>query len=264
MTNLAKIIKYELHDVIRSKWLIIYTVFFLVITDGLFRFGGSSSKVVLSLINIVLIIIPLVSIIFGSMYSYNSREFVELLLAQPLNRKLLFTGMYAGLALPLSLGFVMGVGIPFAIHGFSDQSQLSHLAILLLSGVFLTCIFVGLAFLITVVSEDKAKGLGIAICTWLLFAVIYDGIVLFVVLMFGDYPLEKAMITLSLFNPIDLARILVLLNFDVSALMGYTGAVFQKFFGSILGQALSLVSLTTWAFLPVIFGLRSFARKDFS
>lgn len=262
MKNLAKIIEYELHDVIRSKWLVIYTVFFFLATDGLFRFGGSSSKVILSLINIVLIIIPLVSIIFGSMYSYNSREFVELLLAQPMNRKLLFTGMYAGLALPLSFGFVLGVGLPFAIHGFSDQA--GNLVILLLSGVFLTCIFVGLAFLITVVNEDKAKGLGIAICTWLLFAVIYDGIVLFVVLVFGDYPLEKAMITMSLFNPIDLARILVLLNFDVSALMGYTGAVFQKFFGSILGQTLSLVSLTTWVFMPVLFGMRSFARKDFS
>jgi hypothetical protein len=43
------------------------------------------------------------------------------------------------------------------------------------------------------------------------------------------------MIILSALNPIDLGRILFLMKFDIAALMGYTGAVFQRFFGSGLG-----------------------------
>ncbi len=40
------------------------------------------------------------------------------------------------------------------------------------------------------------------------------------------------MVGLSALNPIDLSRILILLQLDVSAMMGYTGAVFKDFFGT--------------------------------
>ena len=44
--------------------------------------------------------------------------------------------------------------------------------------------------------------------------------------LFADYPIERPMLGLMLANPVDLARVVLLLRFDVSALMGYTGAVF--------------------------------------
>lgn len=263
MKTTLKIIKYELNDVVRSKWIIIYTLFFFLVTDSLFRFGGSSSRVILSLINIVLIVIPLMSIIFGTMYLYNAREFIEMMLSQPIGRRTLFSGLYAGLTAPLCLGFLTGVGIPFAIHGIESSSHWSILLILLLSGVFLTLIFIALAFFISIIYEDKVKGLGVAILSWLFFSILYDGIILFVVYQFGDYPLEKPVIGLTLFNPIDLARILVMLKFDVAALMGYTGAVFEKFFGSFIGISISLLALVSWTLLPLGLGMRNFRRKDF-
>lgn len=263
MNAAAKIIKYELHDVVRSKWIIIYTLFFFLVSEGLFRFGGSSAKVILSLMNVVLIVIPLMSIIFGVMYLYNAREFIEMMLSQPIDRRTLFNGLYAGLAAPLCLGFLAGAGTPFAIHGLESAAHWPILLILLISGVFLTLIFIGLAFLISIIHEDKVKGLGIAILNWLLFSIIYDGVILFIIYIFSDYPLEKPVIALTLFNPIDLARVLIMLKFDVAALMGYTGAVFERFFGSLLGSGLSLSALLLWTVLPFMLGLRKFQRKDF-
>jgi Cu-processing system permease protein len=263
MRATTKIIKYELHDVFRSKWLIIYTLFFIVTTDLLFRFSTSGANVILNLMNIVLLFIPLISIVFGSMYLYHSREFIELLLSQPINRSSLFKGIYSGLALPLSIGFAAGIAIPFLFHGIQNQSQQSMFLMLLLCGIFLTFIFVALAFLIAVRHEDRVKGLGIAIFTWLLFAVIYDGLLLLFSFLFKAYPLEKTLILLTLLNPVDLARILLLMKFDISALMGYTGAVFQKFFGSSLGVGISLCSLIIWVFTPLWIGLRIFTKKDF-
>ena len=263
MHTTAKIIKYEVSDVIRGKWLLVYALFFLVVTDMLFRFGGGSAKALLSLSNIVLILIPLVSIVYGTMYLYNAREFTELLLTQPVTRRTLFSGLYVGLAAPLAAGFLVGITIPFAIHGVQATSHYTTLLTLSLSGVALTFIFVALAFLIAVRFEDKVRGLGVAILLWLFFSVLYDGLVLFLVNAFADYPLEKPMIALMLLNPIDLARVLLLLTFDVSALMGYTGAVFEAFFGSALGIGLSAAALGVWLAVPLMLGMRRFRKKDF-
>ncbi|TFH01894.1 MAG: hypothetical protein E4H13_03605 [Calditrichales bacterium] len=262
MNTTLKILTYELRDVLRGKWIVVYALLFLLITDTLFRFGGDAQHVLISLMNVVLTVIPLFSIIFGSLYLYNSREFIELLLSQPINRKQLFIGMYTGIALPLVLGFVAGILIPFIYSGQKSENDLWAVFILLASGTALTLIFLAVSFLISVVNEDRIKGLGMAILLWLFFTVIYDGLVLALIYIFGDYPLERFVLFLSFLNPVDLGRVLLLMEFDVSALMGYTGAVFQNFFGSSTGTIIAAVSLIMWITLPLYFALRRFEKKD--
>ena len=122
MQTTAKVIKYELSDVIRSKWIVLYALFFLIVTEALFQFGGGSARALLSLSNLVLIIIPLISILFGTMYLYNARDFVELLLTQPVDRKTLFGGLYTGLAgLPLLLTGVLYGGINWLAYAWHGQ-----------------------------------------------------------------------------------------------------------------------------------------------
>lgn len=263
MNAIVKVMKYELSDVMRSRWLIAYTVFFLIVTDGLLRFSGGGTNAVMSLLNVVLFIIPLANIVFGTMYLYNAREFTELLLAQPIGRRQLFGGLFLGLALPLACGFVAGVGIPFILHGFDDGALRSTLTMLVALGVTLTFCFTGLAFALALRLEDRAKALGAAIGIWLLTTVLYDGLVLLLGAMFGDYPLERPLLALMLLNPVDLARVLMLLQLDLSALMGYTGAVFKSFFGSAGGMALALGALLVWAAAPPLAALHLFRRKDF-
>ncbi len=258
--TLLKIIKYQLHDLFRGKWFLIYATVFFLLTEGLFRFGGDPGQVSLSLMNIILFIIPLVSIVFGTMFFYNSREFMELLLSQPIGRVSLFMGLYLGLTLPLSAVFLMGVGIPFIYHaGILSISSW----ILLLVGVSLTWVFTALAFLIAVLAEQRVKGIGLTLVLWLFFAVLYDGIVLFILFALEDYPLEKLTLILSMFNPIDLGRILILLQFDIAALMGYTGALFSKFYGTVFGSLVAILALWGWCITPVWFGYKAFSKKDF-
>lgn len=259
----TKILKYELSDVLRSKWALAYALFFLVVTDALFRFGGGGTQVVLSLLNIVLILIPLVSLVLGTSYLYNARAFTEMMLAQPVRRGDLFAGLYGSLLLPLAAGFVLGVGLPFVWHGAAVAEYLPTLGRLLLAGVLLTAAFLALAFLIAVRFEDRVKGLGAALLLWLFLAVVYDGLVLLIAYTFSAYPLEQPMIILGVLNPVSLARVLLLLTLDVAALLGYTGAVFERFFGTGLGTALSLGALLAWWLVPLGFAHRHFLRKDF-
>lgn len=259
----ARIIAYESSDVMRSRWLIAYGAFFLIVTEALLRFSGSGAKAALSLVNIVLFLIPLVTIVFGTMYLYHAREFIELLLAQPVRRRQLFVGLYLGLAAPLALAFLVGLGIPFALHGVDETVPRGALAALALAGVALTFVFTAIAILIAVRTDDRVKGLGLAIGIWLALAVLYDGLVLLGLLIFADYPLETPALTLMMTNPIDLARVTMLLRFDAAALMGYTGAVLARFFGSLGGSLLAGAALAFWTVIPVALGLRLFQRKDF-
>jgi Cu-processing system permease protein len=261
--TLAKVMRYELSDVVRSRWLLVYTLFFLLVTDALLRFSDDRSKALLSLLNVVLLIIPLVTLVFSTMYLYNAREFIELLLAQPVGRRRLFAGVYLGLALPLAGSFVAGLGLPFLFHGVETGAERGTLTVLLLLGLLLTLIFAALAFFIALRFESAVKGLGVAIALWLACAVLYDGLVLLVTVMFAEYPLERPLLGLMLANPIDLARVVLLLRFDASALMGYTGAVFERFFGSAAGSAVALGTLVLWVVAPLVAGARAFQRKDF-
>ena len=240
-----------------------YALLFLLLTMALFRFGGDTQRVVLSLMNVVLLLIPLVSLLFGTLYLYHQREFIELLLAQPVGRGSLFAGLYAGLAGPLALAFMVGIGLPCALYGATDPTSAASLAVLVATGVLLTLVFTALACLVALAFEDRATGLGVALLLWLGAAVLYDGVVLLVAVVFADYPLELPMIGLTLVNPIDLGRVLLLLRFDIAALMGYTGAVFERFFGSAGGVLLSAAALLLWTAVPLAIGLRRFRRKDF-
>ena len=261
MNATLPIARHQLADVMRSRWVVVYTLFFLGLTEALIRFSGGAAAL-LSLVNVVLLVIPLVSLVFGTAYLYNARDFVELLLAQPVDRRPLFGGLYLGLAGPLAAGFVAGVGLPFAVRGGAG-AEAAALGLLALGGMLLTGVFAALAFLLAVGVEEKARGLGGALLLWLGFGVVYDGLLLLGIHAFAAYPLEMPVLVLSLLNPIDLARVLLLLAFDISALMGYTGAVFESFFGSITGIIVAVLALGVWAAGPFLLARSLFVRKDF-
>lgn len=254
---MSKIIKYVFYDIIRNKIVLAYTLFLLLLSIGLFNLGGSPDKAILSLLNLILLTVPLISIVFATTHFYNSYEFMELLVAQPINRKKIFMSEYFGVAGSLAGAFVLGVGVPVLLFGASATGLY-----LVLTGVFITFIFVALAFLASVITRDKAKGIGIALMLWFYFALIYDGIVLFILYSFADYPLENATLAMTALNPIDLGRIIVLLNLDVSALMGYTGALYKSILGSWWGIGLAFGFLLLWVIIPIVASRRIFSRRD--
>jgi len=258
------ILKYQWKDLFRGKWVIGYGLIYLLFADAMIRFGGTDPKAMLSISNIMLLLIPLVGMIYGALYLYQSREFTELLLAQPLDRGSLFWGLFGGLAVPLALAFTMGVLTPMSYSGLILTASWQSIGLILGLGNLLTILFTGLGFWLGLrFFEDRIKGLGFALVSWLFLAVLYDGLVLLTVFLLGDYPIEKPMLAITMLNPIDLARITVLLEFNISALMGYTGAVFNRFFGTMLGMVVSTICLFLWMGLPLWRSVRLFKAKDF-
>ncbi len=252
-----KVTKYVLYDILRNRFVLGYTLLLLTISLSFFSFESDPNKGLLSLLNIILMVVPLISIIFSTIHFYNSYEFIELMSAQPLSRKNIFLSEYVGVAASLSMAFLIGVGVPTMLFEGTGRG-----IVLIVSGLLLTLSFVSLAFLSAVITRDKAKGIGLALAIWFYFSLVYDGLVLGILFAFSDYPLEKIMLVLTALNPADLARIMVLMKLDISALMGFTGAVFQDFFSTNYGLIIAFCVLLIWVWWPLALATRIFNKKD--
>ena len=252
-----RIIKIILLDILKSKIVLAYTLILAILSWSSFALEDNSAKGILTILNVILFTVPLVSILFATIYLYNSAEFIELLLSQPIKRGKIWISLFLGLSLSMILAFFVGAGIPLLINSPDSIGFM-----MLINGCLITIIFTALAFLSSIITRDKAKGIGIAIMTWLFFALLFDGLVLFLLFQFQDYPIENAMVAITALSPIDLARIQILLHLDVSAMMGYTGAIFKDFFGTAVGLIASFVLLSLWAILPFFISLKKFKTKD--
>lgn len=254
---MRKITWLVLLDILKNKFVIAYTLLLMLFSWSVFGLEETSNKAFLTLLNLLLLIVPLVSSLFTTIYIYNSSEFIELLVSQPIKRNTIWNSFFLGLSTVLALSFVIGIGIPLLL--FVD---LKLALSLLITGSLLTIAFASLAFLAAIASRDKAKGIGIALITWLFLALLFDGIVMFLSFQLADYPLESFLVFLTSANPIDLTRIYNLMQLETSALLGYTGAIFKSYFDTQLGSLIAMLILIVWTLLPYYISLRIFKRKD--
>lgn len=257
----AKVAAFQLVDVMRSRWLLGYASFFLLATELLLRFGGDPTRALLSLTSVVLFIVPLATIVFATVYVHNAREFIELLLAQPVGRGALFAGTYCAMAVSLSGGAVVGIGLPFALRGGAGVAV--QAAALVGTGVALTLVFGGIGVALALRVDDRVRAFGIALGAWACAALVYDAALLVLATALSRYPLERPLLAATLANPIDLARVTMLMRLDISALMGYTGSSFTRFFSAATGTVIAALALAAWAAAPALLGARVFRRKDF-
>ncbi|MBS1590116.1 MAG: ABC transporter permease subunit [Bacteroidetes bacterium] len=251
------IVKYVLLDLFRNRIILVYSLILAVLSISLLGLDNNPTKGLLSLLNVSLLFVPIITILFATIYFFNSVEFTELLLSQPIKRNTVLLSQYIGVSFSLATAYGLGVGLPllFLVSGTASL-------ILVITGILLTLVFCSLALLIFVSFKDKTKGIGIAIAAALFFSLLFDGLLLAFIYSFSDYPIDQAVIAILALNPIDLGRVLMLLQLDTSALMGYSGALFKKFLGSAAGSIFSIICMFFWVFVPLLLSVRIFKKKD--
>lgn len=252
-----KIVKYVMLDLIRSKIVIIYTLILAVLSFSILNLDNNVSKGLLSLLDISLIFVPLTSILFSTIYFFNSIEFTELLLAMPLARHNLLLSQYSGIAISLCTAYAAGIGVPVMILAPGAAGL-----ILIICGLLLTLIFSALALLVFVIFKDKTRGIGASIIIALFFTLLFDGLLMIFIYSFSDYPIDKPVMALIALDPVDLARVFMLLHLDVAVLMGYSGALFKKLLGTSDGSIFTIGSMMLWFTAPLLLSVRLFRKKD--
>ncbi len=69
---MSRIIKYVILDIIKNKMVIAYTLLLAILCFSAFNIEDNPTKGVLTVQSIILLTVPLVSIIFSTIYLYNS------------------------------------------------------------------------------------------------------------------------------------------------------------------------------------------------
>lgn len=263
MNTLMPLLRLSAREAIRGRWLVGISVMIAVAGELLLRFSGGGATTLVSLIDVVLIATPLVGLVAGTVQVHHARDLTELLLAQPVSRRRLFLGLYLGSAGPLAVALSLGLLGPFLWHGMLGGELGARLTPVLAATIGLTFISTALAFLIALRIDDRVRALGVALAAWLVAAVVWDGAILLVAMMFGDRSVEGVLLGMLALNPLDLARVLLLLGTDAAALLGYTGAVLQHVLGTNAGRAALVATLGLWLVVPLGVAARAFQRKNF-
>ncbi len=252
-----KIVKLIALDNLRGRVVILYFLILAVMSFTSLMLQDNASKATLTVLNIMLFIVPLMSLCYPVIYLYNSHEFLVMMLSQPLKRSRLWSSFYLGVSGGLLSAFLLGTGLPALIF------LPPHLSIMLvIAGTAITLTFVSLAFLITMFTSDKARGIGAALLLWLCLTMIWDSLCLYGMFLLEDWPVEKPVMALLMLNPLDLARFQVILQTDAAAMMGYSGAAFKEFLGATGGIIVSTMLMMVWIFLPFGWSSKKFSKKD--
>lgn len=252
-----KIARTFLLDNVKNIVTIIYFVMIALLSWCTFALDANDAKSSMTVMNLLLFIVPLMALLYSTIYIYNSREFVILLLSQPLNRNRIWDSLFSGVAGSLVTAFLLGAGIPIILY----NPNITGIT-LVLSGVAITLIFCSIAFFTTILTTDKTRGVGVAILIWLLFTTLYDGLCLFLMFSLSDYPVENAIMGILMINPLDVIRFLSVISLDQEAMMGFSGAAFKAFFGESAGIMISIAILILWIVIPYSFSRRIFRKKD--
>lgn len=243
-----------------EAWL---AVLVLMVADLTLRLAGDATGGMLALLELLLVVVPLAGLVLGTTRVHHAREVTALLLAQPVSRARLFTRLWRQVTLPLTATLAVGLTVPLAWHRLLGGETLS-LAVALVVGVaVLNVVSQGIALVIALRIDDRVRALLVALGTWLVLAVLWDGVALVLALVFADRPMEGPLLAMLLFNPVDAIRIVLLLGSDAAAMLGYTGAVVQRTLGTAAGRGAILALLVAWMLLPLWSARRLFARKDF-
>jgi Cu-processing system permease protein len=254
---MLKVFKYTLIDLARNKFVLGYAILMLVMSQGLFALEGEPTKALLSLVQVVMALVPLVALIFTVVYMYDTIEFTQLLAVQPIGRKSILGGQILALSVALLVAQSIGLGLPLLVN-----SPTLPALILSISGSGLVLVFAALGVLIALKQREKARGVGVALVIWLIFILVFDALLMWLMFTFSDYPIEPFIVPIAGINPVDLARIMVMLQVDLAAMMGYSGAIYKNFFGSTGGTAVAAAIMSLWVLIPAALAFRVFRYKD--
>jgi Cu-processing system permease protein len=262
----------EYRRALETRWLFGFTALFAALVLGLSFFGLAQSRevgfqgfarVTLSLMNLVLLVVPLTGLMLGVASIAGAGETLSLLLAQPVTRGEVLGGKFAGLAAALTvaqaLGFGVG-GVVVTLNAGADALP-GFLALAALS-MLLGCLSIAAALAIAALWPDRLRAMSVALLVWLALVIAYDLAVLGATTLLSGVPLQTVLFPALLVNPVDLTRVLVTLAVGSGALFGPTSAVLVRAFGTTAGIGLGLAVLALETAVPLLVAARVFRRRD--
>ncbi|MCK5453347.1 MAG: ABC transporter permease subunit, partial [Calditrichia bacterium] len=149
----------------RNKWVASFAGIFAFIAFFISYFGMVTSgysgfqdfaRTSTSLINLVGFILPLFALVLGTFSFISNKEYLELMVSQPISRYQVILGKYFGLLLTMLSATLIGFAIPGIVISLTIgvEGALSY-ALVILFSILLTIIFTGCAVLISQIAKRQ-------------------------------------------------------------------------------------------------------------
>lgn len=262
----------EFRRAFETRWMFGFTLLLVALVLGLSYFGLAQSReigfqgferVTLSLMNLVLFIVPLTGLTLGVTSVTGGTGILALLLAQPVGRGEVLLGKFAGLGTALSVSLAIGFGAGGVLVALNaGAAQAGSFIVLAAISLALGWLTVAAALGIAAVWPDRLQAMSAALLLWLLMVVAYDLVVLGASATFRGVPLQAILFPSLILNPVDLARVVVMLSLGAGALFGPTAAVLARAFGAGAGIAVGLGVLSIETVVPLLIAVAVFRRRD--
>lgn len=251
----------ELRDALRNRWFLLYAVCFAALSlalasvalAGTGRFGMAGfGRTAASLVNLVLLIVPLMGLTLGASSIAGERErgTLETLLSQPINRSEVLLGKFLGVGAAIAGALAVGFGTTAAVLAMQGASaNVSQFGGIFLLSILLGWSMLSVGMLISSFARRSTVALGVAIFAWLALVFLGDLGLIGGALTLHMSPAE--LLAAALVNPLQVFKMFAVSGMHRSLdLLGPAGLYATQTFGAAL-PALLLSVLAGWIVLPL-------------
>ncbi len=274
--SIYTIAKKEFLDNIRSKWIILISAIFIILTIlSAYAAGGSSDEVfggfeatVVSLMSIHTLLLPIIAILLGFSTIAGEAEAgaLSVVLSYPVKRVEVLLGKFLGLGTVLAVTPVIGFGISGIVIAavIGAEEGLAFLAFIALAIVLgLMYLSLIICFSALVKTRVRAIAAGVGLFFW---AMIY-GVIIMVIYIATGGDVSNLMTGLDtypewlfgsiVFSPGDLNQMAVMRAFGLNQAMGISLEA-----PDWLSMPFLLIIQALWIIIPLILAYIFFKRRD--
>jgi Cu-processing system permease protein len=259
----------------RSRWMQVFAAVFAalamgVAASGYILSGGQGvqtfARTVASLLQLVVLLVPLTALVMGVLSLASDRGAAELLYSQPVDRRRVLLGRLVGLFQALVGAEALGFGLAgVVIFSRAGDEGVSGFFVLFGAAAVLTAVFLALAGAIaaSAVGQGRTRALATAIAVWFVAVLFFDLAALGLASMLRSGAASRVLITAALVNPVDAIRTATLLAIEGTAAFGAASLALLRFTGGTMAAfALVAVSVVAWTVVPMWIAGRRLQRAD--
>ncbi len=275
MVSLRLFATEELKIALRSRWTQIFAVVFAVLASGVASAGyvlsgghgvQDFSRTSASLVHLVVLIVPLISLMLGVLSLSLERGAAEVVFALPVPRRTILMGRLLGLFLALALAQSFGFGLAgLLVYRQSGSGGVGDFVTVLGVSLLATAIFLAIAALLSAdaFGRRRTRALALALATWLVCEVLIDLGALGLATFLTSGAASRVLILASLVNPIGALRTGGLLLVEGTGAFGAASLALLRFTHGAWGAAAWIsLSLLSWMALPALWAAHRLDRAD--
>jgi Cu-processing system permease protein len=265
----------ELVLAVRSRWTQTFAAAFAALSlavavSGYVLSGGSGvqdfSRTAASLVQLVILLVPLTALLLGVLTLASDRGNAELLFSQPVSRGTILCGRVLGLLQALVSAQALGFGAAgLVIYSRAGEEGVAGFLVVVAAAFVLTGICLSLAAFIAAgnIGRRRSRALAVALVVWLGLVGLADLAALGAASLLRSGAASRLLITAALVNPVGAVRTSALLAIEGTAAFGSASLALLRFSGGPASAALLLAgSLALWLAVPLWLASRRLSRAD--